>query len=104
EAKDVQLIGKISEEGKAIEGLDPMFEIVVKKYKEHCTFKAKVKILKPEVSFVIPIDGMSCNDRECVPFRDEEVELKLAASKSADTPPDPILNTNKLITPPANSG
>lgn len=94
-AKDIKLLGKVEEEGKLKNVFDPIFEVDVKKYADHVTFKARVKVLKPKVEVEIPLDYMSCNDQACVKLS-EFFQFSLA-SASSGTKPAPA-------TPPANGG
>jgi len=84
--KDIQLIGKVEEDGKLKNVFDPIFEVDVKKYADKVTFKAKIKALKPKVEVEIPLDYMSCNDQTCVKLA-EYFQFSLSASSSKTPPP-----------------
>ncbi len=78
----VSLEGKIAEKGKVIEGIDPIFEMMVRKYKKEVDFVAKVKA-NGDASFNIPVDFMSCNDESCVKLSDDfDIALKGAAAST----------------------
>lgn len=79
---DVTLVGKIEEVGKAEEGIDPIFETFVRKYKKNVTFKAKVKTKKSEVKLEVPVTYMSCDATKCTKL-DETFNFTLKAAGSA---------------------
>ena len=80
-AKDVQLIGKVKEMGKAKEGFDPIFEMDVKKYTDKVRFAAKIKLLKPEATFEVPLLYMACDAGRCTRL-EEYFEFTLSYNKT----------------------
>lgn len=73
--KDFEIIGTTGEAGAHVkEGLEPMFDMVLKKYADKVVFTQKIKVLngKPEISG--HIEFMCCDDKQClapeiVPFK-----------------------------------
>lgn len=92
-AKDIQVLGAIKETSSHTkQGFDKVFELEVKKFAEEATFEARIKALKPEVSFAVPVEYMSCNDEKCVKL-DADFSFKLKSeTRSLPTPQLPANN------------
>lgn len=94
QAKDITVIGKTAEKSSHVkEGMDPMFEMNVKKFAEEVTFETKVKLNKTSAKCKVPVNYMSCNNEKCVKL-DDELSFELAYEKKTEIPkplPTPIL-------------
>lgn len=74
--------GEAQESGpEMIEGLDPIFEMVVRKFKHRVTFSREVAIDDPSVEVTGWIDYQVCNDESCI-FPDP---LKFRVNAAAGT-------------------
>jgi thiol:disulfide interchange protein DsbD len=63
----VTLEGEATEEGpKMIEGMDPVFEVQVRKYKKEATFSQVLKVSDTSKDISGAIDFMTCNDESCI--------------------------------------
>lgn len=61
------LIGSTAEAGPHIkEGMDPVFEMKVKKYAEHAVFTQRIKTDAPDKPVTGRFDFMTCNDEACI--------------------------------------
>jgi thiol:disulfide interchange protein DsbD len=66
-AEGLQLIGEISEAGPAIEGMDELFQMNVKKFKNEVIFTQRA-ILSEKTKVVSGyIEFMTCDDEQCLP-------------------------------------
>lgn len=76
-----QLMGKVNEP-KAIEEFDPNFEIKVKYFANQAEFKQKIKVFTDK-SFVFKgnLEFMCCDDKQCLPPKEEEFEITLEGFK-----------------------
>lgn len=85
---DVKLVGKIEEIGHAEKKMDPNFEMELIKFHDNVTFKARVKINKPEVKCTAKVEYMTCNSTKCLPPDYEEfpISFKSSAVQPAPTP------------------
>lgn len=99
-AKDITLMGPIKESSNHTkQGFDKVFEMEVKKFAEEATFEARIKLNKPEVSFTIPVEYMSCNDEKCVKL-DEEFQFKLKYETKRISPAPKPEQSGGIISPP----
>ena len=64
------LKGDMKEDGKAIEGMDELFGIAVKKFKERAVFTQRVEVKEGLQEISGYIEFMSCNDEMCLPPRE----------------------------------
>jgi thiol:disulfide interchange protein DsbD len=65
--KEIEIIGTTGEAGAHVkEGLEPMFDMVLKKYADKVVFTQKIKVLngKPEISG--HVEFMCCDDKQCL--------------------------------------
>lgn len=98
-SKDYQIVGKVNEP-KAIEEFDPNFEMKVKYFATQAEFKQKIKVLtdKPFV-FKGSLEFMCCDDKQCLPPKEEVFEIKLEGFKPALVASDnPIETEDKIDT------
>lgn len=91
DSKHQQLLGKSTESSskpeQRIEGMDPIFEMNLIKYKKDMTIKQRVKVLpedlnKPIVGYVT---CMVCDHEKCFPPIDQEFNIKLFTSLPPDS-------------------
>lgn len=83
EGSHYKLVGKVVEEGKKIEGHDPVFDMNVIKFKKKVAFKQRVKV----TDFNQPVKGyltyMTCDDEQCLPPTDVDFSFKLTSTKAS---------------------
>ncbi|NRA50242.1 MAG: sugar transporter [Phaeodactylibacter sp.] len=66
-AQDLKLLGKTEEQGKALEGMDELFQMNVKKYKNKVVFSQNA-VLGKDIEMVTGyIEFMTCDDEQCLP-------------------------------------
>lgn len=77
------LVGKVTEP-KAIEEMDPNFEMVLKFFDGSVTFKQKIKVLSKE-DFTITgvVNFMCCDDKQCLPPNDVDFEIRIKGNPDA---------------------
>ncbi len=68
----------VREEGKIKDGIDPNFDMRVKKYANKIIFKRKVKLSDPNAEIEGELRFMTCDDKRCLP--PEDVPFKFSAS------------------------
>lgn len=66
-AEGLQLIGKTEEAGTAIEGMDELFQMNVKKFKDEVIFTQRVVISDKTKVVSGYIEFMTCDDQQCLP-------------------------------------
>jgi thiol:disulfide interchange protein DsbD len=108
QAKDITVIGKTSEKSSHVkEGMDPMFEMNVKKFAEEVTFETKVKLNKTTAKCKVPVNYMSCNDEKCVKL-DDELTFELMYEKKTEAPnkatPTITSTANNNVVSPSGNG
>jgi len=99
ESQDYSLIGETSEP-KAIEEYDPNFEMTLRFFDGTIVFKQQIKILTKKAFTVRgELEYMCCDDHQCLPPTDVEMEFKLesaagevAADQPAQAEPEVALN------------
>ena len=78
--KDVQLIGKPTENGTKIHsGHDPVFDIDLKYFENDMVLEQKLKVLK-NTKLKVAMEYMSCDDSRCVGPLSEDFEFDLTLS------------------------
>jgi hypothetical protein len=60
EGPHFELVGKAKEEGKFKEGMDPVFEINVKKFLNKATFTQRIKVNDSSVPINVEVEYMAC--------------------------------------------
>ncbi len=69
--ENAQLVGKATEtSGHKIDGMDPVFQMEVTKFKEEVTFTQKLTIKDPTKPVTGYLTYMACNDERCLPPTD----------------------------------
>lgn len=69
--ENAQLVGKATEtSGHKIDGMDPVFQMKVTKFKEEVTFTQKLTIKDPTKPVTGYLTYMACNDERCLPPTD----------------------------------
>jgi hypothetical protein len=63
----LELLGKTVEEGKLIEGHDPLFNITVAKFKNKVTFKQRVRLTKEVQTISGSVTFLTCDHNRCLP-------------------------------------
>lgn len=63
----LQLVGEITEAGTAIEGLDELFQMNVKKFKNEVVFTQQAVISKATKIVSGYIEFMTCDEEKCLP-------------------------------------
>ena len=76
-SRDYQLVGKVTEP-KAKSVFDDIFNMNVKYFDGKAVFKQRIKILSSK-SFTVKgtFEYMTCNDESCIPFSDNEFNVKI---------------------------
>jgi thiol:disulfide interchange protein len=112
EGPHFELVGKAKEEGKFKEGMDPVFEINVKKFLNKATFTQRIKVNDSSVPINVEVEYMACDATKCLPPTTEEFSINLngAANSSAedagmeitidDNQPLIIMDDADLVIPP----
>lgn len=67
EQDGLQLEGPVAEAGTAVEGMDELFGIHVKKFKHQAVFTQRATISKALTSVSGAVEFMSCDDEKCLP-------------------------------------
>lgn len=80
---DFKLIGKASENPKAISVFDKTFDAIISSHEDKVVFKQKIAIYKPEVKVTGSLEFMVCNDSKCLPPSDLEFTVTVKAGKAA---------------------
>ncbi len=117
EGSHYELVGKAKEEGKSKEGMDPVFEINVKKFLNKAVFTQRVKVKDPSIPIKLEIEYMACDDEKCLPPTTEEFSISLGdravmdaqdAIEMQDAPqiesgdqPIIVLDNPDVVNPPA---
>ncbi len=70
-----ELIGEAKEEGEFKEGMDPIFEINVKKFFKKAVFTQRVKVLDAGTPIKLEIEFMACDNEKCLPPTVEEFSI-----------------------------
>lgn len=77
EEESSQRLGEPSEEGKKVTGWDELFDMTITKYKQKMVLEQVIKVPKGQRYAKGSITFMSCNDRQCMPPRSVNFEVKL---------------------------
>lgn len=75
ESENIEYIGKI-EEGKPKREKDVNFDMIIDYFDESADFIQKIKINK-ESTVKVSVYYMCCNDKKCLPPKEEIIEIKL---------------------------
>lgn len=78
ENKNIVLEGTVSESGDHVkEGIEPMFDMFLKKYADKVVFKQKIKVIsgKPEITGTV--EFMCCDDKQCLAPMDIDFKISL---------------------------
>lgn len=75
ENDNIEYLGKI-EEGKPKREKDANFDMVIDYFDETADFKQKIKV-KEATTVKISVYYMCCNDKKCLPPKEEIIEVKL---------------------------
>ncbi len=68
ENKDIEIIGITSEFSEHTkEGIEPMFDMFLKKFADKAIFKQKIKLLRGKPSINGVLEFMCCDDMQCLP-------------------------------------
>jgi thiol:disulfide interchange protein DsbD len=82
-SKHFELVGKVVEP-KAIQENDPNFDMVLKFFADKVTFKQKVKVLsKEDFKITGVLNFMCCDDKQCLPPNDVEMEFSVKGNPNA---------------------
>jgi thiol:disulfide interchange protein DsbD len=75
----LKLSGKVSEIGKLRKEYDPNFDTELKFYDNEVTFVQRVVVKNNKVSTVLKgkVTFMVCNDKKCLPPKDEPFSIKI---------------------------
>ena len=77
ENKEVEIIGETEESGEKVEeGMDPIFEVYLKKYGGSARFSQKLKINDRNTLLTGFLEFMTCDDEKCLP--PSEVEFSFS--------------------------
>jgi thiol:disulfide interchange protein len=95
---DVEVVGKASEKGEITkEGLDPIFEMQIKKFAGKADFVQRVRVKKNTV-LKGALEYMTCDDERCLPPDEKNFEFSLkGADKTSGQevlPPGGVLPTD----------
>lgn len=66
-SEGLQLIGNTEEEGTALEGMDELFQMRVKKFKHQVVFTQRAVIAEGTQLVSGYIEFMTCDDEQCLP-------------------------------------
>jgi len=96
--KNYELVGKATEP-KAIEVMDPNFEMKLKYFGEKVVFKQKIKLLS-DVSFKLDgsVEFMVCNDKMCLPPTETEFSVDIKGNKPAEIIPEANIDSAAITT------
>ena len=68
ENKDIEIVGTTSEFSEHTkEGIEPMFDMFLKKFADKVVFKQKIKVLKGHPTINGVVEFMCCDDMQCLP-------------------------------------
>ncbi|GIV34345.1 MAG: thiol:disulfide interchange protein [Chitinophagales bacterium] len=85
--KKIQLIGNVEESGEKVkEGMDPIFEIFLKKFSGSARFSQKVKVEKGAKPLKGYLEFMTCDEEKCLP--PAQVEFQFSFDETS-APQDP---------------
>ncbi len=102
ENSDVQLIGKVSENGPKIHaGHDPIFDMELKTFEESMVCEQKIKVLK-NTKLKGSVVAMACDDSRCTPPDEKEFEFDLTTSGSTTPTKADTGKTHGSIPVPVN--
>jgi len=73
----IELVGKVTEEGKKKEGFDDLFEINVIKFSGLILFRQKIKLIGAATTVTGTLEFMSCDDEQCMPPMQVEFDIPL---------------------------
>lgn len=95
-SKNYNLVGKVTEP-KAIEEVDPNFDMVLKYFADEAIFKQKIRVLTDK-DFKIKgfLEFMCCDDKQCLPPTEVDFEFSIKGN------PEATASTN-TSTPTANT-
>lgn len=81
ESDHFELIGEVEEISEAKEIYDPSFDMNVKLFSDEAVFIQKVRLLTDgAVTITGSVEFMSCDDKRCLPPKDEEFIFKLEST------------------------
>ena len=80
----IELVGKLTPEGKVIEAFDKIFEMQLRYFEGKATFVQKVKITGPTYLIEGYLEYGSCNDENCLP--PTEVSFSFSGKGAAKAP------------------
>lgn len=81
ESDHFELIGEVEEISEAKEIYDPSFDMNVKLFSDEAVFIQKVRLLTDGVVTITgSVEFMSCDDKRCLPPKDEEFIFKLEST------------------------
>jgi thiol:disulfide interchange protein len=84
ESNDFQLVGKVEEITKPEVKFDPNFKFNVKMFSNEAVFKQSVRLTgQPPVVVRGSVEFMSCDDKNCLPPREEEFEFSIDSDATA---------------------
>jgi thiol:disulfide interchange protein DsbD len=81
----IEMIGKVEEKSKVIEEYDSNFEMVLKYFGEEAIFIQRVKVTGDVDSIKGSLEFMTCDNKQCLPPKEEEFAFVLKAPEMADT-------------------
>jgi thiol:disulfide interchange protein DsbD len=75
--KNIELLGAISETSEHTkEGIEPMFDMFLKKFADKAVFVQKIKVLSDKPIIEGSVEFMCCDDMQCLP--PEEIKFKIS--------------------------
>jgi Disulphide bond corrector protein DsbC len=75
--ESVEYLGYVEEKGKKIEGMDPVFQMKIVKYKDKVEYVQLVRIDPGTLEINCFVEYMTCNGELCLPPKEVELLVKV---------------------------
>ena len=99
----LEVRGAVTESGDhVIEGIDPMFDMNVKKFKESARFTQRISTSDPKLPITGRLDYQTCDDGKCI-FPDPLYFRVTLADAKGEFAPLPFSSVEALVSPNANA-
>jgi len=85
EGDHFELVGNAKEEGESKEGMDPIFNMNVKKFYNEAVFTQRIKVKEAGAPIKVEVEFMSCDDERCLPPTTEDFTFNLETTPAASS-------------------
>lgn len=76
---DYSLVGKVTEEPKAVSAFDPVFGMQIAWHEKQIIFKQRIKLKNPKTTVAGVLEFMVCDDTKCLPPTEVEFTIPVTA-------------------------